>query len=114
MGRTIALTGRGERMEPAVRSNAVLDGMHPSTMTRGMCGESERLGIPGCVVTKGLIGKVVKLASLDVTLELAVPSDPVVFQKPSAELRELLWGERLDISLDLLDVAHDLCADFLV
>ena len=52
-----------------------------------MRGESERLGLPGCVVTKGLVGKLVQLASLHVALKLAIPSGPVVFQKPGAELR---------------------------
>jgi len=51
-----------------------------------MRGESERLGLPGGVVTEGPIGKLVELASLNVTLKLAVPSGPVVFQKPGAEL----------------------------
>jgi hypothetical protein len=50
-------------------------------------GESERFGLPGVVVTKGSIGKLVKLAGLNVTLKLAVPSGPVVFQKPGAKLR---------------------------
>ena len=71
--------------------------------------ESERLGLPGSVVTKGLVGKVVKLPGPNVALELAVPIGPVVFQKPGTELRQLLGGERPDFLLDLLDVAHDLC-----
>src|SRR5262252_1230041 len=54
---------------------------------RVMRGESERLCLSGCVVTKGLVGKLVKLAGLDVFLKLAVPHGPVVFQKPGAELR---------------------------
>ena len=53
---------------------------------RVMRGESERLRLPGCVVTKGPIGKVFELAGLNVALELAVPRNPVVFQKPGAEL----------------------------
>ena len=52
-----------------------------------MRGESERLGLPGSVVTKGLVGKVVKRPGLNVALKLAVPSGPIVLQKPDAELR---------------------------
>jgi hypothetical protein len=59
------------------------------------------------VVTKGLLGKVVKPSSLNVTPELAIPRRPVVFEEPSAKLRQLRWGERLDLLLDLLNFTHD-------
>ncbi len=71
-----------------------------------MHGESERCGLANCVVTKGLLGKVVKPPGLNITFELTVPSFPVVFQKPGAELRKLVWGERLNLLLDLLDLTH--------
>ena len=74
---------------------------------REMRGDSERRGLAGCVVTKSLLGKVVKPAGLNIALELAVPSRPVVFHKPGAKLRKLVWGERLDRLLDFLDLAHD-------
>ncbi len=75
--------------------------------SREMRGESERRGLAGCVVTKGLLSKVIEPAGLNITLELAVPNRPVVFQKPGTKLRKLVWGERLDILLDLLDFAHN-------
>src|SRR5713101_2251844 len=84
---------------PAVRT-----GKPPRNL--GMRGESERRGLAGCVVTKGLLSKVVEPAGLNITLELAVPSRPVVFQKPGAKLRKLLWGERLDFLLGFLYLAH--------
>ncbi len=57
--------------------------------------------------SKGFLRKVVKPPRLNVTLELTVPGCPVVFQEPGAELRELVRGERLDLLLDLFDLAHD-------
>ena len=84
---------------------AAMSGEPPKTPeTRG---ESERCGLAGCVVTKGLLRKVVKPPGLNVTLELAVPNRPVVFQEPGAKLRKLVRGERLDLLLDLFDLAHD-------
>jgi hypothetical protein len=59
------------------------------------------------VVTKGFLRKVVKPPRLNVTLELTVPGCPVVFQEPGAKLRKLVRGERLDLLLDLFDLAHD-------
>src|SRR5262249_34339388 len=38
--------------------------------------------------------------------DLAIPGRPIVLQKPGAKLRKLLRGERLDLLLDLLDLAH--------
>ena len=73
----------------------------------GKRGDSERRGLAGGVVTEGLIGKVVKPPGLKVALELAVPGRPVVFQKPGAKLRKLLWRQRLDLLLDSFDFAHD-------
>src|SRR5712691_10420872 len=69
--------------------------------------ESERFCLTSCVVTKGFLRKVVKPPRLNVTLELTVPGYPVVFQEPGAKLRELVRGERLDLLLDLFDLAHD-------
>jgi len=71
-------------------------------------GESERCGFAACVITKGLLSKVVKPPGLNVSFELAVPCRPVVFEEPSTKLRKLRWGERLDFLLDLLDLVHDL------
>ena len=69
--------------------------------------ESERCGLAGLVVAKSLLGKVVKPPDVNVSFELAIPHRPIVFEEPSTKLRKLRWGERLDILLDLLDLAHD-------
>ena len=69
--------------------------------------ESERFCLTGCVVTKGFLGKVVKPPRMNVALELTVPGCPVVFQEPGAKLRKLARGERLNLLLDLFDLAHD-------
>jgi hypothetical protein len=63
--------------------------------------------LPAVVVTKGLLSKVIQPARLDITLELAVPGGPVILKKPGAKLRQLVRRERLDLLLDLLDLAHD-------
>jgi hypothetical protein len=68
--------------------------------------ESEGRGFAGGVVTKGLRGKVVEATRLGIAFEPAVPSRPIVFQKPGAKLRKLVRGERLDLLLDLFDLAH--------
>jgi len=68
--------------------------------------ESERRGLAGCVITKGFGGKIVEAARGGITLDLAIPSRPVVLQKPGAKLRKLARRERLDVLLDLLDFAH--------
>jgi len=52
-----------------------------------MRGESEAGGLPGCVVPKSLLGKVIESAVLDIPFQLAIPRRPVVFEKPGAELR---------------------------
>jgi hypothetical protein len=39
------------------------------------------------VVTKGFRGKVIEAACLGIAFEPAVPSRPIVFQKPGAKLR---------------------------
>ena len=77
----------------------------------GTRGGSERFGFAGGVVTQGLLSKVVKPPGLNVPFELAVPCRPVVFEEPSTKLRQLRWGERLDLLLDLLDLTHDLSTD---
>ena len=69
--------------------------------------ESERFCLTGYVVTKGFLRKIVKPPRLNVTLELTVPGGPVVFQEPGAKLRKLVRRERLDLLLDLFDLAHD-------
>jgi hypothetical protein len=74
----------------------------------GTRGGSERRGFAGRVVTKGFLAKVVKPPGLNVSFELPIPRRPIVFEEPSTKLRELRWGERLDLFLDLLDLAHDL------
>jgi hypothetical protein len=74
---------------------------------RGTRGESERFGLTGRVVTKGLLSKVVKPTGLNVAFELAIPSSPVVFEEPGAKLRKLLGGQRLDLLFDPLDLVHD-------
>src|SRR2546426_6194051 len=69
--------------------------------------ESERFCLTGSVVTEGFLLKVVKPRPFNVTLELTVPRYPVIFQEPGAKLRKLVRGERLDLLLDPLDLAHD-------
>src|SRR5437867_6580089 len=96
-----------ERMLDRRASGRQTAGAGNTPRNRRMRGASERGGLAGCVVTKGLLSKVIELASLDITLELAVPGGPVVLQKPSAKLRQLVCRERLDLLLDLLDLAHD-------
>ncbi len=71
-------------------------------------GESARSGLAGCVVAKHLLRKSIKLSIANITLDLVVPSRPVEFQEPGAKLRKLLGGERLNLLLDVLDLAHDL------
>jgi len=58
------------------------------------------------VITKGPGGKIVEAARRSITLDLAIPGRPVVLQKPGAKLRKLVRRERLDLLLDLLDLAH--------
>ena len=74
---------------------------------REMRDESERRGLASRVIAKGLGGKIVEAARGSITLDLAIPGRPVVLQKPGAKLRELVRRERLDVLLDLLDLAHN-------
>jgi hypothetical protein len=67
---------------------------------------SKTCGLTGGVFTEGLLGKVVELSGLNITLDLAVPRRPVLFQEPVTKLRKLIQGERLDLLLDPLDLAH--------
>jgi hypothetical protein len=69
-------------------------------------GESEGRGLAGCVVAARLLREPIEPTGLDVCLQLKVPSDPVELQKLGTELSKLLWRERLDLPLDVLDLAH--------
>ncbi len=70
-------------------------------------GESERLGLAGCVVTKRLLGKRIEPSRARVPFDLAIPRSPVELEEPGTKSRQLLRGERLNLLLDLLDFAHD-------
>src|SRR3989442_14980935 len=94
------MLGRRGSGHPTVRTGR-------TTRNRETPDESERFYLAGCVVTKCFLRKVVKPPRLNVTLELTVPGCPVVFQEPGAKLRKLVRGERLDLLLDLFDLAHD-------
>ena len=79
-------------------------GRKPRTLeTRG---GSERSGFAGCVVTTGFVRNGVKPTGLNIALKLAVPSGPIVFQKPGAKLRKLVRRERLNLLLEFFDFAH--------
>src|SRR5262249_8092295 len=67
---------------------------------------SEGRGLAGVVVPKRLRPQVIEAARLSITLDLTVPERPVVFQEPCAKLRQLFRRERLDVLLDLFDLAH--------
>jgi hypothetical protein len=65
-------------------------------------------GLAGCVVTKRPGRQIVEASCRSIALDLSVPDRPVVLQKPGAKLGQLFRGERLDVSLDLVDFAHTL------
>ena len=83
------------------------DGPPKNPETRG---ESESCGLAGCMVTKGLLSKVIEQPVLNVAFELVVPRLPIVFEEPSTKRRKFRWGERLDVFLDSLDLTQDLQA----
>ena len=49
----------------------------------------------------------IELSRVNVLLDLVIPCRPIELKEPGAKLRKLLGGERLNPSLDLLDLAHD-------
>lgn len=96
-------------LQPGVRQiGRILDMWRGSPRNSETRGESESCGLAGCVVTKGLLSKVIEKSSLSVAFELVVPRLPIVFEEPSSKLRKFRWRERLDLLLDSLDLAQDL------
>lgn len=70
-------------------------------------GESERLGLTGCVVVKSLLRKGIEPSRANILLDLAIPRRPVELEEPRTKLRKLLRRKRLNLLLDLLDLTHD-------
>lgn len=58
------------------------------------------------MIAKRLFSQRVQLTGCDIAFKLAVPHFPVELQKPSAELREFLFREGLDLLLELFNLAH--------
>jgi len=102
----LGATGVGEGSADAQEVPRIEIGHVETLGTPVRRGESEGRGLAGCVVAARLLREPIEPTGLDVCLQLKVPSNPVELQKPGTELSKLLWRERLDLPLDVLDLAH--------
>ena len=59
------------------------------------------------MVTKRLLSKSIEPSQPDILLHLAIPHGPVELEEPRSKLRKFPRGERLNLLLDSLDLAHD-------
>ena len=68
---------------------------------------SNRLGLAGGMLPKGVICEGVELTGLNVLFELTIPLSPVERKKPVTELCQFFSGESPDLTFNSLDFAHD-------
>ena len=59
------------------------------------------------MIAKRLFRERVELSCRNITLKLSIPCSPIKLQKPGAKLPELFRRKRLNLLLDIFDLAHD-------